>query len=86
MAPSTLSEIYGHNLATFRRQPWAEISGSLGDLGTFLPIVIALSGRQTDLIDDHADIHWTLQHFDWTFLWYPSSSTANESYRGDRHP
>lgn len=32
-----------HNIRTFRHQPWAEISGSLGDLGTFLPIVIALS-------------------------------------------
>lgn len=39
-----------HNLATFRRQPWAEISGSLGDLGTFLPILIALSeGKQISL-------------------------------------
>jgi MFS superfamily sulfate permease-like transporter len=39
-----------HNLATFRRQPWAEISGSLGDLGTFLPIVIALAeGGQISL-------------------------------------
>ncbi|RMZ82154.1 hypothetical protein DV738_g1840, partial [Chaetothyriales sp. CBS 135597] len=32
-----------HNLAVFRRSPLSEISGSLGDLGTFLPIVIALS-------------------------------------------
>ena len=39
-----------HNLATFRRQPWNEISGSLGDLGTFLPIVIALTeGQQISL-------------------------------------
>jgi Molybdate transporter of MFS superfamily len=32
-----------HNLETFRQQPLAEISGSVGDLGTFLPIVIALT-------------------------------------------
>lgn len=32
-----------HNLKAFRSQPLAEISGSLGDLGTFLPILIALA-------------------------------------------
>ncbi|KAM4065992.1 molybdate transporter of MFS superfamily protein [Hirsutella rhossiliensis] len=32
-----------HNLATFRRAPLAEISGSLGDLGTLLPLMIALA-------------------------------------------
>ena len=50
MPSSNLRDISSHNLATFRRQPWAEISGSLGDLGTFLPIVIALSeGNQISL-------------------------------------
>jgi hypothetical protein len=34
---------FRHNLITLRRQPLAEISGSLGDLGTFLPILISLS-------------------------------------------
>ncbi|RMZ90637.1 hypothetical protein DV736_g2121, partial [Chaetothyriales sp. CBS 134916] len=39
-----------HNMAVFRRSPLSEISGSLGDLGTFLPIVIALSdGKQISL-------------------------------------
>jgi hypothetical protein len=32
-----------HNYATFRRAPLAEISGSLGDLGTLLPLMIALA-------------------------------------------
>lgn len=32
-----------YNIQTFRRQPLKEISGSLGDLGTLLPILIALS-------------------------------------------
>lgn len=32
-----------HNVATFRRAPLAEISGSLGDLGTLLPLMIALA-------------------------------------------
>lgn len=42
--------MWKHNLTTFRRQPLAEISGSLGDLGTFLPIVIALTeGHQISL-------------------------------------
>ena len=38
-----LMSVQRHNLATFRQQPLAEVSGSLGDLGTFLPIVIALT-------------------------------------------
>ena len=50
MTPATLRQTMAHNLATFKRQPLAEISGSLGDLGTFLPIVIALSeGSQISL-------------------------------------
>lgn len=32
-----------HNLTTFRDAPLAEISGSLGDLGTLLPLMIALA-------------------------------------------
>ena len=43
MANLSLRSIYRNNLSTLRRQPLAEISGSLGDLGTFLPIVIALA-------------------------------------------
>lgn len=50
MASSSLRAIHNHNLSTFRSQPLAEISGSLGDLGTFLPIVIALTeGQQISL-------------------------------------
>ncbi len=40
---SSLRSIQRSNLEAFRRQPLAEISGSVGDLGTFLPIVIALT-------------------------------------------
>ncbi|KAJ4155713.1 hypothetical protein LMH87_000947 [Akanthomyces muscarius] len=32
-----------HNIKTFRNAPLAEISGSLGDLGTLLPLMIALA-------------------------------------------
>ncbi|SPN99553.1 related to sulfate transporter [Cephalotrichum gorgonifer] len=32
-----------HNLATLRESPLAEISGALGDLGTLLPLMIALA-------------------------------------------
>ncbi|KAI9813253.1 MAG: hypothetical protein M1827_004195 [Pycnora praestabilis] len=32
-----------NNVTTFRRSPLAEISGSLGDLGTLLPLLIALT-------------------------------------------
>lgn len=38
-----LRRINGHNVATFRAAPFAEISGSLGDLGTLLPLMIALA-------------------------------------------
>ncbi|KAG5927867.1 hypothetical protein E4U42_001664 [Claviceps africana] len=34
-----------HNLSTLRRAPWAEVSGSLGDLGTLLPLMIALAAQ-----------------------------------------
>jgi len=32
-----------HNLITLRESPVAEISGALGDLGTLLPLMIALA-------------------------------------------
>lgn len=35
------------NWHTFRRQPLAEISGAVGDLGTFIPILIALSVNES---------------------------------------
>jgi hypothetical protein len=39
-----------HNLHTLRHAPLAELSGSLGDLGTLLPLMIALSiGGSIDL-------------------------------------
>ncbi|GFF32583.1 molybdate transporter 1 [Aspergillus udagawae] len=40
-------EISSHNLRTFRNHYVSEISGSLGDLGTFLPIAIALAVNET---------------------------------------
>lgn len=41
-----LRDVQHYNLETFRQQPLREISGSMGDLGTLLPIIIALA---TDL-------------------------------------
>ncbi|KAB8206253.1 hypothetical protein BDV34DRAFT_194065 [Aspergillus parasiticus] len=43
MTAQTFRQISNHNLLTFRRNYVSEISGSLGDLGTFLPIAIALA-------------------------------------------
>ncbi|PHH84499.1 hypothetical protein CDD83_1851 [Cordyceps sp. RAO-2017] len=57
MASSWLAHarrINRHNLATFRRAPLAEISGSLGDLGTLLPLMIALA------VDGYIDLGSTL--------------------------
>lgn len=42
-----LRRIHNYNVDTFRRQPLSEISGSLGDLGTFLPLLIALASSST---------------------------------------
>lgn len=54
MAPSSfrsglnhIRRIHNHNVNTFRSQPLSEISGSLGDLGTFLPLLIALASSST---------------------------------------
>ena len=44
---SHLRRIHNHNINTFRSQPLSEISGSLGDLGTFLPLLIALASSST---------------------------------------
>lgn len=41
--PSHLRLVTTHNLRTLRRQPLAEVSGSLGDLGTLLPLLVALT-------------------------------------------
>lgn len=43
MTVTSLREISAYNLRTFRHHYVSEISGSLGDLGTFLPIAIALA-------------------------------------------
>lgn len=43
MRLASLRSINRHNISILRSQPLAEISGALGDLGTFLPIVIALT-------------------------------------------
>jgi MFS superfamily sulfate permease-like transporter len=44
---STVRDLSARNLRVIREQPFAEISGALGDLGTFLPIAIALSVNGT---------------------------------------
>lgn len=43
MAFSNLARLHANNLSTLRESPLAEISGSLGDLGTLLPLMIALA-------------------------------------------
>lgn len=41
-------DVQRYNLETFRRQPLREISSSMGDLGTLLPIIIALVTTHTE--------------------------------------
>src|SRR4051794_787186 len=43
MSRVDLSRFTANNWGTFRRSPWAEVSGALGDLGTLLPLMIALA-------------------------------------------
>ncbi|KAJ9358770.1 putative sulfate transporter [Paecilomyces variotii] len=43
MAASTFRQISARNLRKLKSRPVSEISGALGDLGTFLPIAIALA-------------------------------------------
>ncbi|KAL3424412.1 sulfate transporter [Phlyctema vagabunda] len=43
MAFNNLRRSHANNVSTFRNSPLAEISGSLGDLGTLLPLMIALA-------------------------------------------
>ena len=42
-----LQNVQRYNTHTFLAQPWREISGSFGDLGTLLPILIALSNASS---------------------------------------
>lgn len=43
MALKDVAGLHRHNLNTLRRRPLVEISGALGDLGTLLPLMIALA-------------------------------------------
>ncbi|KAI5283925.1 hypothetical protein KEM54_001725 [Ascosphaera aggregata] len=44
---TTIRRNYAYNLAVLKRQPLAELSGAVGDLGTFLPLAIALAKNKT---------------------------------------
>jgi len=43
MSFTKIRHLNANNVATFRASPLSEISGSLGDLGTLLPLMIALA-------------------------------------------
>lgn len=46
-----LKRVHRHNVTTLLRSPLAELSGALGDLGTLLPLMIALAVQDSILID-----------------------------------
>ncbi|KAK1579550.1 sulfate transporter [Colletotrichum navitas] len=48
---SHLKRVQSHNVVTLRRSPLAEISGALGDLGTLLPLMIALALQGSIYLD-----------------------------------
>lgn len=43
MALKDIPKFNRHNIRTLRHEPISEISGALGDLGTLLPLMIALA-------------------------------------------
>ncbi|KAG6060790.1 hypothetical protein E4U32_003297 [Claviceps aff. humidiphila group G2b] len=43
--PRRIRRLNARNLSTLYHAPWAELSGSLGDLGTLLPLMIALAAQ-----------------------------------------
>lgn len=43
MVLSNIRQLHANNIATLRASPLAEVSGALGDLGTLLPLMIALA-------------------------------------------
>jgi Molybdate transporter of MFS superfamily len=43
MTFAQIRRLHANNVATLRSSPLSEISGSLGDLGTLLPLMIALA-------------------------------------------
>lgn len=43
LSKARMRRVAVHNLHTLRTRPLAEISGSLGDLGTLLPLLIAMT-------------------------------------------
>ncbi|KAI5302388.1 hypothetical protein KEM55_001139 [Ascosphaera atra] len=47
MTLASIRDNHAYNLATFKRQPLRELSGAVGDLGTFLPLLIALAKNGT---------------------------------------
>lgn len=46
-----LQRVHRHNVTTLRQSPVAEISGALGDLGTLLPLMIALAIQEDICLD-----------------------------------
>lgn len=49
--PMGLARANRHNLATLRESPLGEVSGALGDLGTLLPLMIALAAQGSIALD-----------------------------------
>jgi xanthine/uracil permease len=47
MAFKDIPRLHRNNMQTLRRSPLAELSGALGDLGTFLPIMIVLAKQHS---------------------------------------
>jgi hypothetical protein len=45
-----LKAVASHNFQTLRDAPLAELSGSLGDLGTLLPLYEHINGSETNTV------------------------------------
>jgi len=51
LSTAELRRVNAHNVETLRSSPLAEMSGALGDLGTLLPLMIALAVQGSIKLD-----------------------------------
>ena len=76
-----LWETKRYNIQTFRLQPLSEISGSFGDIGTLLPILIALTEIKAISVSSTLVFLRSSKHTNWLAFRDSLACAAHESYR-----
>ncbi|CAM6086175.1 unnamed protein product [Calypogeia fissa] len=62
-----------------------EASGSLGDLGTFIPLLLAMALVNKTQPRHHAGLHRHIQPHHWRPLWGSNAGVADEIYHRHGH-